>query len=133
MLETEIKALREEIVMLREAITTMAKTIAQKPETKKSEKAEKVPDAKPAPAAPAPAPAPAPVEPAPTPDKPKAQEGAPTITRDDLQNLCMALVRADRSKREAIQSAIAKFGAQNLVAVKDTDLAALHADLEALK
>lgn len=122
MLETEIKALREEIVMLREAITAMVKTFAQKPETKKPEKAEKVPEAKPAPTAPEP-----------TPDKPKAQGDAPTITRDDLQNLCMTIVRADRSKREAVQQVISKYGAANLVAVKDTDLAALHADLEALK
>lgn len=128
MLETEIKSLREEIVMLREAITAMAKTFAQKPENKKPEKVEKVQEVKPAPA-----PAPAQAEPAPTPDKPKAQGDAPTITRDDLQNLCMTIVRADRSKREAVQQVISKYGAANLVAVKDTDLTALHADLEALK
>lgn len=123
MLETEIKALREEIVMLREAITAMAKTIAKTPENKKPEKAEKVPEAKPAPAEPAPAPTPAPALPA-----------APAmVTRDDLQNLCMTIVRADRSKREAIQATISKFGAENLVAIKDTDFPALHAALEALK
>lgn len=122
MLETEIKALREEIALLREAIAAMGKTFVQKTEAKKPEKAEKVSKVTPAPAAPTP-----------TPVQESGETAAPTITRDDLQNLCMALVRADRSKREAIQSAIAKFGAQNLVGVKDTDLAALHADLEALK
>lgn len=124
MLETEIKALREEITLLREAISAMGKTITQKPEAKKPEKVEKVSEAKPA----------APTAPAtPAPDKPKSQDGTPAITRDDLQNLCMAIVRADRSKREAVQQVISKYGAANLVAVKDTDLTALYADLEALK
>lgn len=122
MLETEIKALREEIVMLREAITAMAKIFAQKPETKKSEK---VTEVKPA-SAPAPAPAPTPVQ-------ESGDNSVPTITRDDLQNLCMAIVRADRSKREAVQQVISKYGATNLVAIKDSDLTELHADLEALK
>lgn len=114
MLEMEIKALREEIAMLREAITTMGENIIQKPKEKKAASA--------APAAPTPA-APAP-----------ALSAAPaTVTRDDLQNLCMTIVRADRSKREAIQATISKFGAENLVAIKDTDFPALHAALEALK
>lgn len=128
MLETEIKALREEIVMLREAITVMVKSFAQKPETKKPEKAEKVTVVKTA-LAPAPATAPA----APAPVQEPEEKAAQTITRDDLQNLCMTIVRADRSKREAVQQAISKCGAANLVAIKDSDLAALHADLEALK
>ena len=123
MLETEIKALREEIVMLREAITAMAKIFAQKPETKKPEKAEKVTELKPA-SAPAPAP---------TPVQESGDNSVPTITRDDLQNLCMAIVRADRSKREAVRQVISKYGATNLVAIKDSDLTELHADLEALK
>ena len=128
MLETEIKALREEIVMLREVITVMVKSFAQKPETKKPEKAEKVTVVKTA-LAPAPATAPA----APAPVQEPEEKAAQTITRDDLQNLCMTIVRADRSKREAVQQAISKYGAANLVAIKDSDLAALHADLEALK
>ena len=128
MLETEIKALREEIVMLREAITVMVKSFAQKPETKKPEKAEKASMVKTA-LAPAPATAPA----APAPVQEPEEKAAQTITRDDLQNLCMTIVRADRSKREAVQQVISKYGAANLVAIKDSDLAALHADLEALK
>lgn len=129
MLETEIKALREEIVMLREAITVMVKSFAQKPETKKPEKAEKVTVVK---TALAPAPATAPAAPAPV-QEPEEKAAQTIITRDDLQNLCMTIVRADRSKREAVQQAISKYGAANLVAIKDSDLAALHADLEALK
>ena len=131
MLETEIKALREEIVMLREAITVMVKSFAQKPETKKPEKAEKAEKVTVVKTALAPAPATAPAAPAPV-QEPE-EKAAQTITRDDLQNLCMTIVRADRSKREAVQQAISKYGAANLVAIKDSDLAALHADLEALK
>ena len=126
MLETEIKALREEIAMLREAITAMGENIIQKPKDKKAAPAAPAP----APEAPAPAPAPA----APASPAPAAQAATPaTVTRDDLQNLCMTIVRADRSKREAIQATISKFGAENLVAIKDTDFPALHAALEALK
>ena len=55
MLETEIKALREEIAMLRDAITAMGENIIQKPKDKKAAPAAPAP----APEAPAPAPAPA--------------------------------------------------------------------------
>lgn len=130
MLEMEIKALREEIIMLRETITAMGENIIQKPKEKKAAPAAPAQAAPLAPAAPAPVAPAAPAQiAAPTP----APAAPATVTRDDLQNLCMTIVRADRSKREAIQATISKFGAENLVAIKGTDFHALHAALEALK
>lgn len=56
------------------------------------------------------------------------------ISRDDLQDLCMTIVRNDRSKKAAVKDAIAAFGnASTLKDVAESDLAALKASLEALK
>ena len=51
---------------------------------------------------------------------------------DDLQELCMQIVRADRSKKDAVKSTIAKYGAETLVGVAAADYPALFADLKAL-
>lgn len=56
------------------------------------------------------------------------------ISREDLQDLCMTIVRNDRSKKAAVKDAIAAFGnASTLKDVAESDLAALKASLEALK
>lgn len=135
MLETEIKSLREEVALLRKALEQFGQNFTAPAATPVEQKKEVTPPPAPKPVeAPAPKPAATPTkEPEPAVESAAKSEAAPTVSRDDLQALCMALVRADRSKREAIQSAIAKFGAQNLVGVKDEDLAALRKELEALK
>ena len=51
---------------------------------------------------------------------------------DDLQELCMQIVRADRSKKDAVKNTIAKYGAETLVGVAAADYSALFADLKAL-
>ena len=51
---------------------------------------------------------------------------------DDLQELCMQIVRADRSKKDAVKNTIAKYGAKTLVGVAAADYPALFADLKAL-
>ena len=56
------------------------------------------------------------------------------ISRDDLQDLCMTIVRADRTKKDAIKKTIASFaGAATLKEVPDADLAELKTKLGALK
>ena len=114
MLEQEITLLREEVRALREALQTLfAQTLNQpKSETPKAEvsKAE-VPKAE------------AEVS------KAEAPKGP---VMDDLQELCMQIVRADRSKKDAVKTAIAKYGAQTLVGVAASDYPALFADLKAL-
>lgn len=55
------------------------------------------------------------------------------INRDDLQDLCMTIVRNDRAKKNAVKDAIAAFGgAATLKDVPESDLAALKVALEAL-
>ena len=51
---------------------------------------------------------------------------------DDLQELCMQIVRADRSKKDAVKNTIAKYGAETLVGVAAADYPALFADLKSL-
>lgn len=125
MLEVEIKDLRAELALLREAVATLTVALTSQA---------------------LPAVAPTVVEPVAKVEKrapvstPKveqikeaASEQSKAITLDELQSLCMGLVRADRTKREPIQKAIAKYGATNLVGVKDTDFGALLADLKGLQ
>lgn len=139
MLETEIKSLREEVALLRKALEQFGQNFTAPAATPVEQKKEVTQPPAPKPVE---APAPKPVEasvpkPAATPTKePETvakSEPAPKVSRDDLQALCMAIVRADRNKRDAIQAAIAKYDAKNLVSVKDEDLAALAKDLEVLK
>lgn len=81
----------------------------------------------------------APVEPAPakadTPaPTPTPAPAAPAVSRDDVQDLCMTLVRADRSLKNTVRDIIAEFdNAATLKDVKDSDLVTLKAKLEALK
>ena len=106
MLEQEITLLREEVRALREALQTFAQTLTQpKAEAPKAE--------------------------APKAEAPKAEAPKGPVM-DDLQELCMQIVRADRSKKDAVKNTIAKYGAETLVGVAASDYPALFADLKAL-
>ena len=106
MLEQEITLLREEIALLREALQTFAQTLNQpKAEAPKAE--------------------------APKAETPKAEAPKEPVM-GDLQELCMQIVRADRSKKDAVKNTIAKYSAETLVGVAAADYPALFADLKAL-
>ena len=112
MLEQEITLLREEITLLREALQAFIKTLNQPtPETPKVE---------------------APKAETPKVETPKAEAPKGPVM-DDLQELCMQIVRADRSKKDAVKNTIAKYGAETLVGVAAADYPALFADLKALQ
>ena len=126
MLEQEITLLREEVRALREALQTFAQTLNQpKAETPKAE----TPKAE-APKAEGPK-AEAPKAEAPKAEAPKAEVPKGPVM-EDLQELCMQIVRADRSKKDAVKNTIAKYGAETLVGVAASDYPALFADLKAL-
>ena len=111
MLEQEITLLREEITLLREALQAFGQTLNQpKAEAPKAE---------------------APKAEAPKAEVPKAEAPKGPVM-DDLQELCMQIVRADRSKKDAVKNTIAKYGAETLVGVAAADYSALFADLKAL-
>ena len=106
MLEQEITLLREEVRALREVMQAFAQTLNQpKAEAPKAE--------------------------APKAEAPKA-EAVKGPVMDDLQELCMQIVRADRTKKDAVKNTIAKYGAETLVGVAASDYPALFADLKAL-
>ena len=106
MLEQEITLLREEVRALREALQAFAQTLNQpKAEAPKAE--------------------------APKAEAPKAEAPKGPVM-DDLQELCMQIVRADRSKKDAVKATIAKYGAETLVGVAAADYQVLFADLKAL-
>ena len=116
MLEQEITLLREEITLLREALQAFGQTLNQpKAEAPKAE----APKAE------------APKAEAPKAEVPKAEAPKGPVM-DDLQELCMQIVRADRSKKDAVKNTIAKYGAETLVGVAAADYSALFADLKAL-
>ena len=101
MLEQEITLLREEITLLREALQAFGQTLNQpKAEAPKAE----APKAE------------APKAEAPKAEAPKAEAPKGPVM-DDLQELCMQIVRADRSKKDAVKATIAKYGAETLVGV----------------
>ena len=111
MLEQEITLLREEVRALREALQVFGQTLNQpKAEAPKAE---------------------APKAEAPKVEAPKAEAPKGPVM-DDLQELCMQIVRADRSKKDAVKNTIAKYGAETLVGVATSDYPALFADLKAL-
>ena len=120
MLELEIQNLREEMAKLRESIEAMSAAIGQtspeRVETKTEHKAAK-PEAK---------------QEKPKPAEPESSP-AQSLSRDDLQDLCMRLVREDRSRKRDIMDAIASFGdAATLKDVPDAYLPALRVMLEAI-
>jgi hypothetical protein len=126
MLEQEITLLREEIALLREALQAFTQTLNQpKAETPKAE----TPKAE-TPKAEAPK-AETPKAKTPKVETPKVETPKGPVM-DDLQELCMQIVRADRSKKDAVKNTIAKYGAETLVGVAAADYPALFADLKAL-
>lgn len=121
MLETKLEELKNELSELRAVMADLTKAMR---------------------AAPAPAPAPAPAA-AVVEAKPEstatlikaelAKADPENINRDDLQDLCMTIVRNDRAKKTAVKDAIAAFGgAATLKDVPESDLVALKAALDAL-
>ena len=115
MLETKLEELKAELSELRAVIVELTSAMRS-----------------------APAPTAAPVEAKPEPvanpieDSPAKPEPV-KINRDDLQDLCMTIVRNDRAKKVAVKDAIALFGgATTLKDVPESDLAALKSALEAL-
>ena len=127
MLEQEIALLREEIALLREALQAFTQTLNQpKAEATRAEafKVEELfvysrPKAE------------TPKAETPKAETPKAETPKGPVM-DDLQELCMQIVRADRSKKDAVKNTIAKYGAETLVGVAAADYPALFADLKAL-
>ena len=100
--------LEQEITLLREEITLLREALQAFGQTLNLPKAE-VPKA----------------------EVPKAEAPKGPVM-DDLQELCMQIVRADRSKKDAVKATIAKYGAETLVGVAASDYPALFADLKAL-
>ena len=136
MLEQEITLLREEVRALREALQTFAQTLTRpKAEVPKAEVPKTEAPKVEAPKAEAPK-VEAPKAEAPKAEAPKAEvpkaEAPKGPVMDDLQELCMQIVRADRSKKDAVKNTIAKYGAETLVGVAASDYPALFADLKAL-
>lgn len=115
MLETKLEELKAELSELRAVIVELTNAMRS---------------------APAPTAAPAEVKPEPVANPIEAAPAKPEavkINRDDLQDLCMTIVRNDRAKKAAVKDAIAAFGgATTLKDVPESDLAALKASLEAL-
>lgn len=65
--------------------------------------------------------------------EPTVEHDAAPPSRDDLRELCLAIVREDRSKKASVAGAIEKFGGKLLKDVPDDKLAELKVALEALK
>lgn len=69
-----------------------------------------------------------------TAEQPELIESEAAPSRDDLQELCMTIVRKDRSKKTTVKDVISSFGgAATLNEVVDDKLAELKVKLEALK
>ena len=123
MLEVEIQKLTTEVASLRELLASMVVTLASG-----------------APLAPAPAPAVKKqkaaqvVEPVAEQEVKPEQVAVKGPSRDEVQELCMNLVREDRSRKADVKEIIASFGgAATLKDVPESDLTELAAKLEALK
>lgn len=55
------------------------------------------------------------------------ESGDKPVSRDELQELCLKIVRIDRTMKDAIKTAISRFGdAATLKDVSEADLPALH-------
>jgi len=126
MLEQKINDLTAAVNQLNETILTLISSLGVKPSI-----AEPVePDPTPAPAPKSPKPVKTPKEePVPAPPTPQV-----TLTHEEVQDLCLELIRFDRSLKPDIQTCIASFGnAQKLQDIPLADLPALQAKLLKLK
>lgn len=64
-------------------------------------------------------------------EQPK-EETPPTITHEEVKELCLKISRADRSKKPAIKALISEYGANVVTQVAVESLAELKAKLEGL-
>lgn len=116
MIEQTMQELKDEMAELRSAIADLTAAMQAAPQPQKEKKVDK---------SAAPKQEAVPVE--------EDKADAPVISRDDLQDLCMVIVRKDRSKKADVKAAIASFGgAKTLKDVAEQDLDALHKKLGAL-
>lgn len=69
-------------------------------------------------------------EPQPEPKDEPTDNDTPTV--DEIKSLCMSIVRADKTKKQAILSALGEYGAKTVDKVPTNKLAELKAKLEAL-
>ena len=70
-------------------------------------------------------------------DSAKTEEEAPatpeqSITREEIQSMCLAIVRDDRNKKTAIKKTLSMFGATLVKDVPVDNLGDLKTELEAL-
>jgi len=66
-------------------------------------------------------------------EQPKAEQPEPTITHDEVKDLCLKISRADRSKKPAIKSLLSEYGANTVAQVATELLAELKTKLEGLQ
>ena len=120
MLEQEISALRDEVIVLTAVVQNLACVIeGMKP----------VPEPKPEPV-PEPKPEPK-LEPNPEPNlEPEALDQK--ITREDIQSIALELVRADDSMKARIKAILTERGAATITKLSDADLRDVHGELLAL-
>ena len=123
MLETAIKELTEEVRTLRHVMETLRNISASDAESLAKATAKK-PEAEPMPSE---AEIEAAVEEAKA-DAPKTE----VPKREDLQAMCLKMVREDRSKKASIKSALAVYDAKVMADVPEDKLAELKTALEAL-
>lgn len=120
-------SLEAKIEALTKAVEALTAAMENAPKADGGQAPSTAPAAKPEPKA----------KPAPKVEKEAGQEpkGGDTEqpTAEELQDLCMTIVRSDRSKRDAVKEAIGSFGgAETLKEVPEKDLGALKAKLESL-
>ncbi len=124
MLETAIKELTEEVRTLRHVMETLRNISADDAKALSEQTAKAKPK-------PAPQPTEAEIEAAVEEAKADAPK-ADTPKREDLQAMCLAMVREDRSKKAAIKKALAVYDAKVMADVPEDKLAELKTALEAL-
>ena len=124
MLESEIKGLKEEVALLREAIRVLTYAMGNNGQapTMPIEAADKVEVSN--------------VEEKDAPVFPdtdvESKEAESAITADEVQTLCMTIVRKDRTKKTKVKELIAEFGASLVKDVPADKLPELKTKLEAL-
>jgi acyl-CoA synthetase (NDP forming) len=68
-------------------------------------------------------------------EQPKAEEpkAEPTVTHDEVKDLCLKISRADRLKKPAIKAVLSEYGAKTVAQVAAESLGELKSKLEALQ